>query len=125
MDLSSTYPSLFHKSLTTILPYLLSLTSPPQVPYTQYAFSPYPPSSLDFEAYEEIANPATEILLSLSELRRLQVLDWEHGRAGKELLGLLTQRLVVALADQGEDSKDWLEADQVSYRVTYRCLSLS
>lgn len=66
-----------------------------------------------FEEYEEVAGPATEILLSLSELRRSHVLEWEEGRAGKELVGLLTHRLVVGLASEGEDPSEWVEVTNV------------
>lgn len=109
VDLASTYPALFHDSFDTAFPFLLSLVSPPSAPSTNYPFSPYPPSSLLYEAYEEVANPATEILLSLAELRSDAFVSWQAGRAARELVGMLMGRLVASLQDQDEESREWLD----------------
>ena len=69
---------------------------------------------MPYEQYEEIANPATEILLSLCEFRNAQFLAWEDGRAAREMVGLLMARLVVGLSGQGEECKDWLKETDVS-----------
>ncbi|WVR00016.1 hypothetical protein IAU59_007158 [Kwoniella sp. CBS 9459] len=109
VDLASLHPHLYVPSLSTILPGLLSMVSPPGLIQT-HQFSPYPPSGMDYEAWEEIANPATEILLSLAELRSHQVQAWEDGRAGKELVGLLIGRQSVSF---DLDCQDWLEASNL------------
>ncbi|WRT68414.1 uncharacterized protein IL334_005390 [Kwoniella shivajii] len=105
VDLSSVHPNLYLPSLPTILPYLLSIISPPgDLPPHQ--FSPYPQSSLSIEEWEEIANPATEIILSLCELRPTQLQNWESGRVGRELVGLLIGRQVASF---DVDCQDWLD----------------
>ena len=68
--------------------------------------------------WEEVANPATEIILSLAELRRAQIVTWHDGRVGKELVGLLIGRLVIGLENQGEDCAEWLAAENVMLFLT-------
>ncbi|WWC63313.1 uncharacterized protein I303_105913 [Kwoniella dejecticola CBS 10117] len=106
VDLASVHPNLFLPTLSDTLPYLLSLASPPSssVPHQ---FSPYPPSRVGQEEWEEIANPATEILLSLIELRPSQLEGWESGRVARELVGLLIGRQVGSFE---VDCQDWLDA---------------
>ena len=104
-------------SLTSTLPYLLSLLSLPGHSLPQYPFSPYPLSTASYEDFEDVANPATELILSLAELRRAQFVKWENGRAGREMVGLLAGRLVAGLEDQGEDCKSWLEETNVGDRL--------
>ncbi|WWD19077.1 hypothetical protein CI109_103535 [Kwoniella shandongensis] len=108
VDLASLHPHLYIPSLSAILPYLLSLLSPPVQPQLQgYQFSSYPPSTLSQEDWEEIANPATEIILSLAELRYTQIGAWEGGRVGREMVGLLIGRQVSSFE---EDCQDWVKA---------------
>ncbi|ORX38501.1 armadillo-type protein [Kockovaella imperatae] len=109
VDLSCHYPNLFIPSFPTILPYLLSLMAPPSSALPNHPFFHCQPAQMSYDQWEEIANPATEILLSLCEFRKAQVLAWENGRAAREMVGLLMARLVVGLSDQGEDCLDWLE----------------
>ncbi|WWC90695.1 uncharacterized protein L201_005632 [Kwoniella dendrophila CBS 6074] len=104
VDLASVHPNLFLPALNDILPYLLSMISPPAGP-SSHQFSPYPNSNLPLEDWEEIANPASEILLSLCEMRPSQMDEWESGRVGRELVGLLIGRQVGSLE---EDCQDWL-----------------
>ncbi|KAK4688592.1 hypothetical protein P7C73_g1524, partial [Tremellales sp. Uapishka_1] len=108
-DLASLHPNLFLSALSDILPYLLSILSPPAKSLIPHNFSPYLPSTLDSATWEEIANPSTEIILSLAELRAPQIGAWNEGRVGREFVGLLLARLIVGFADEGEDCKDWLE----------------
>nr|XP_019044705.1 hypothetical protein I302_06618 [Kwoniella bestiolae CBS 10118]OCF23635.1 hypothetical protein I302_06618 [Kwoniella bestiolae CBS 10118] len=105
VDLASVHPNLYLPTLHDILPYLLSLISPPSGS-TNHQFSPYPPSNLPTEQWEEIANPATEILLSLCELRPGQLGEWENGKVPRELVGLLIGRQVGSF---DEDCQDWLD----------------
>ncbi|WVQ68050.1 uncharacterized protein L199_006256 [Kwoniella botswanensis] len=105
VDLASVHPNLYLPSLNDILPYLLSLISPPSTSIS-HQFSPYPPSSLPMEQWEEIANPSTEILLSLCELRPTQLEGWETGKVPRELVGLLIGRQVGSF---DEDCQDWLD----------------
>ncbi len=101
--------------LDDTLPYLLSLLSPPSAGLPAHPFSPYPPTTMTYTDWEEVANPATEIILSLAEHRKAQITSWEDGRVGKELIGLLIGRLVVGLEDQGVECKEWLEATNVCH----------
>lgn len=65
---------------------------------------------MTFEEWEDISNPATEIILSLVELRPTHMSEWGNGRAVKEMIGLLLARQVVTF---GNDSQDWLETKDV------------
>ncbi|WWC71553.1 uncharacterized protein I206_105511 [Kwoniella pini CBS 10737] len=105
VDLASVHPNLFLATLSDTIPYLLSLISPPSSSVS-HQFSQYPPSRMGQEDWEEIANPATEILLSLSELRPTQLEAWESGRAARELVGLLIGRQVGSFE---VDCQEWLD----------------
>lgn len=112
-ELASIHPTIFVPSFDTLIPFLLTVTTPPSTPSIDYAFSPYPSWNIEPYGYDEIANPATEILLTLAELRRTQVLQWQDGRMAKELVGHLIGRHIAALEDQSEDCADWLEETEV------------
>ncbi|KAK8854777.1 hypothetical protein IAR55_003516 [Kwoniella newhampshirensis] len=108
VDLATMHPQLYIPSLSAVLPYLLALLSPPPQSHLQgYQFSSYPPSTLSLEDWEDIANPATEIILSLAELKYNQIGQWEGGRVGREMVGLLIGRQVSSFE---EDCKEWVEA---------------
>jgi len=109
VDLALLHPHLFMPTLSHTLPYLLTLLSPPASGLSAYPFSPYPPTSMACSDWEEVANPATEIILTLAELRGAQITAWEEGRVGRELVGLLIGRLVGGLEDLGDECKEWLE----------------
>jgi hypothetical protein len=105
---------LFVPSFSSILPYLLSLLSPPPTALSRaYHFSPYPPSNLSYDLWLEISAPATELLLCLIELKQAQMRKFENGRAIKEIVGLLIADLVKGLESDGEESLDWLEETDV------------
>ena len=123
VDLASLHPNLFIPTLPNHLPYLLSLLAPPSVDLPNHLFSTYKASSLPFDDFEKIANPVTEILLSLCELRRAQILAWEEARAVRESIGLLMARLVAALGDQGEECNDWLIETNVKFSSTRSALN--
>lgn len=101
-------PTLIHT-----LPYLLSVLSPPNCSLPDHPFSQYPPSKMLYSDWEDVANPATEIMLSLAELRTAQISKWEDGRVAREMVGLQLGRLVAGLEDQGEECTDWLEDTNV------------
>ncbi|WVR07497.1 hypothetical protein IAU60_004539 [Kwoniella sp. DSM 27419] len=107
VDLASVHSNIFIASFPSILPGLLSMLSPPNISGISHQFSTYPPSTLPHDDWEQVANPATEILLALAELKPTQTQAWEGGRAGKELVGLLIGRQVTSFE---EDCQDWLEA---------------
>ncbi|WVQ81844.1 hypothetical protein IAT38_003971 [Cryptococcus sp. DSM 104549] len=112
VDIASVHPSLFMPSLTPLFNTLLPILSPPSqgTNLPSHAFSPYPPTSLNLEEWEEVANPALEIIITLSELRGTQIENWEGGRAVRELVGLLIGRQVASF---GENCDDWLEAEDL------------
>lgn len=66
---------------------------------------------MEISDWENIANPATEIILILTEQRRAQVLAWEDARLPQEMVGLLIGRIVVGLEDEEEECENWLEED--------------
>ncbi|AFR95617.1 karyopherin/importin that interacts with the nuclear pore complex [Cryptococcus neoformans C23] len=108
VDLASAHPGLFTTSLNPILSSLLPLLAPPaqETNLPPYQFSPYPPHNMTFDEWEDISNPATEIILSLMELRPSHMSEWENGRAVKEMIGLLLARQVATF---GNDSQEWIE----------------
>jgi hypothetical protein len=112
-ELASMHPTIFVPSFDTLIPFLLTVTTPIPTPTIKYTFSSYPAWNTDPHGFDDIANPATEILLTLAELRRTQILQWQDGRMVKELLGHLIGRHIAALEDQGEDCSDWLEETDV------------
>lgn len=101
-------------SLDEILPYLLSILSPPAALLPDRPFSPYPTSSLPFEDFEQSANLSTEVLLCLCELRPTQMTQWQHCRAGRDLVGLLLARMVASLAEYADSDEDWVNETNVS-----------
>lgn len=66
---------------------------------------------MTFDEWEDISNPATEIILSLMELRPSHMSEWENGRPVKEMIGLLLARQVATF---GNDSQEWIETKDVS-----------
>jgi len=112
-ELASVHPTIFVPSFDTLLPFLLTVTTPITTPTINYNFSPYPAWNVEPHSFDDIANPATEILLTLAELRRTQVLQWQNGRLAKELLGHLIGRHIAALEDQGEECTEWVEETDV------------
>ena len=112
-ELASVHPTIFVPSFDTLIPFLLTVTTPIASPSIEYSFSRYPAWNIDPYGYGEIANPATEILLTLAELRRNQILQWQDGRMAKELVGHLIGRQVAALEDEGEECTNWLEETEV------------
>ncbi|WVN85920.1 uncharacterized protein L203_101073 [Cryptococcus depauperatus CBS 7841] len=112
VDLASVHPNLFLGSLTIVMTSLLPLLSPPSkdTNLSAYHFSPYPPHNMELDQWEEIANPATEILISLFELKPIQLSRWEKGRAVKELVGLLLGRQAVTF---DMDIQEWLDTEDL------------
>ncbi|ORY35556.1 armadillo-type protein [Naematelia encephala] len=114
VDLAEYHPNLFLPSLDAIFPYLLSLASPPAALLpSSYSFSPYPMSSMEYDDWEEVAGPATEILASLAELRPNDISFWENGKLGNEIVGLLLGWLVAGLASDDEDCSSWIAESNV------------
>lgn len=113
VELAVYYPDLFVPSLPSILPFLLSLLSPPAQHPPPVPLSPYPLTHWRVEEWTNLSNPVTELLLNLLEVRRAQLVAWEEGRAGRELLGLLIARQIVEFELLGDDCADWLQADDV------------
>ena len=54
-----------------------------------------------------------EILLCLSELKRNQVLEWEGGRLGSEMIGLLLGSVAAGLQEQPDDARDWMDETDI------------
>ena len=66
--------------------------------------------------YDELANPSTELLLSLAELRRDQFVLWQDGTAPKEMVGMLIGRLVAGLQGIDDGVEEWkAETDVCSF----------
>lgn len=70
---------------------------------------------MPLEQQEEIANPATEILLCLLEYRPLrQQIGQDLPGVVDELLKALLGRMVGGLGEPGEGIEDWLQEEDVS-----------
>lgn len=113
VELASVHAGIFVQSLPFFVPYLMSLISPPASTSNSYNFSPYPASTLAYEEYELIATAATEIVLCLSELKREEMLAWEGGKVGHEMIGLLYGCLTAGLQEQSEDGQDWMDETDI------------
>ncbi|CAD6591221.1 MAG: hypothetical protein TREMPRED_006036, partial [Tremellales sp. Tagirdzhanova-0007] len=64
---------------------------------------------MTYADWQEFADPATEFILSLADLRPAQVVSWQDGRIGRDIVDLLIGRLVMGLEDQKDDCSEWLE----------------
>ncbi|ODN78077.1 hypothetical protein L198_07996 [Cryptococcus wingfieldii CBS 7118] len=112
VELASIHPKLFISSLSLIITKLLPLLSPPSQGRNlpPYAFSPYPAHDMTLEAWEAFANPATELLLSLAEMRPNEFEEFENGRALSEMVGLLLGREVATFE---MDCQEWMEEEDL------------
>ena len=68
---------------------------------------------MTYADWQEFADPATEFILSLADLRPAQVVSWQDGRIGRDIVDLLIGRLVMGLEDQKDDCSEWLEETKV------------
>ncbi|WVQ74935.1 hypothetical protein IAR50_004543 [Cryptococcus sp. DSM 104548] len=112
VEIASVHPKLFISSLPLIITKLLPLLSPPSQgrDLPPYAFSPYPAHNMTLEEWEAFANPATELLLSLAELRPNEFQEFENGRALSEMVGLLLGREVATFE---MDCQEWMEEEDL------------
>jgi hypothetical protein len=105
---------LFVPSFDSILPYLLSLLSPPLKQLSPgHSFSTYPIPDIGYDEWLEISAPATELLTTLIEFKQIPMLRWQDGRVVKEMVGSLFGALVLALEGEGEECTEWIENEDV------------
>ncbi|RXK41145.1 hypothetical protein M231_01548 [Tremella mesenterica] len=111
IDLAIYYPDLSLSHLDQCLPFLLStMASPVQYP-TPIALSRYDPTQMEYDDWVVSCKASTEILLSLLEVRKAQLLAWQDARVAKDLVGLLLEWQITALGLLGDDCTTWLEAE--------------
>lgn len=112
LDIATEYPSLFMPFLDVIVPYLLSLMSPPQWNLPEHQYSPYPLSDMQYAEWLPVANQASECLLAMIQAHPADFNIEERRGYIDSLAGLYIAHQICGFEDQ-MCREDWLAVTDV------------